>query len=78
MNKYSKVNNPDRVSKDAKGLILFEELKNEPLDNVIEYWVTVNKNSTIVEEFNTDKDKTTLIKEINKKVKELEILIKKL
>jgi hypothetical protein len=42
MSKYSKVNNPDRVSKDTKEVIFFKELKGESLENVVDYWAMLN------------------------------------
>jgi hypothetical protein len=42
MSKYSKVNNPDRVGKDAKEVIFLELFKGESLENIIDYWATMN------------------------------------
>lgn len=42
MSNYSKVNNPNRVGKDAKEFIFLELFKGESLENVIDYWATMN------------------------------------
>lgn len=80
MRKYSKIRNIDRVHEDAREVIFFEELKGESLENVVEYWVMINKGGTIVAEFTPEdnSDKRLLVKEINNKIKEIEILIDKL
>jgi hypothetical protein len=65
MKNYRKTNNPDKVGKDAKQIIFFEELRGESLEAVVQYWVTVNKVGTIN-------------KEIKNKIKEIEILTDKL
>ena len=80
MNKFSKVNNPYRVGDNAKEVIFLEGFKGESLENVIEYWININHRATLIEEFITEDeiDKLPIIKEINDKIKEIDILIKKL
>jgi hypothetical protein len=87
MRKYKTItNNPDRVGKDTKQIIFFEELKGESLENVVEYWLMMNKSGAIT--INAEllphisrgdnSDKLLLVKEINNKIKEIETLINKL
>jgi hypothetical protein len=80
MNKFSKVNNPYRVGDSAKEVIFLEGFKGESLENVVEYWINTNHRATLIEEFITEDeiDKLPIIKEINDKIKEIDILIKKL
>ena len=80
MNKFSKVNNPYRVGDNAKEVIFLEGFKGESLENVVEYWINTNHRATLIEEFITEDeiDKLPIIKEINDKIKEIDILIKKL
>ena len=80
MNKFSKVNNPSRVGDNAKEVIFLEGFKGESLENVVEYWININHRATLIEEFITEDeiDKLPIIKEINDKIKEIDILIKKL
>lgn len=42
MNKYKHQNNPDKVSRDAKDLIFLESFKGESLENIIDYWASMN------------------------------------
>ena len=80
MNKFSKVNNLSRVGDNAKEVIFLEGFKGESLENVVEYWININHRATLIEEFITEDeiDKLPIIKEINDKIKEIDILIKKL
>jgi hypothetical protein len=80
MNKFSKVNNPSRVGDNAKEFIFLEGFKGESLENVVEYWINTNHRATLIAEFITEDevDKLPIIKEINDKIKEIDILIKKL
>ena len=80
MNKFSKVNNLSRVGDNVKEVIFLEGFKGESLENVVEYWINTNHRATLIEEFITEDeiDKLPIIKEINDKIKEIDILIKKL
>jgi hypothetical protein len=80
MNKFSKVNNPSRVGDNAKEVIFLEGFKGQSLENVVEYWFGMNKGGSLIEELITEDevDKLPIIKEINDKIKEIDILIKKL
>jgi hypothetical protein len=82
MKRYSKMtNNPDRVGKDTKQIIYFEELRGESLENVVEYWLMMNKRVTIMEGVGSrgyKPDQLLLVKEIKNKLQEIETLINKL
>lgn len=80
MNKFSKVNNPYRVGDSAKEVIFLEGFKGQSLENVVEYWFMINKGGSLIEEPITEDEvnKLPIIKEINDKIKEIDILIKKL
>lgn len=80
MNKFSKVNNPSRVGDSAKEFIFLEGFKGQSLEAVVEYWFCMNKGGSLIEELITEDEvnKLPIIKEINNKTKEIEILINKL
>jgi hypothetical protein len=80
MNKFSKVNNLSRIGDSAKEVIFLEGFKGESLENVVEYWINLNKGATLIEEFITEDEINVLpiIKEINGKIKDIDTLIKKL
>jgi hypothetical protein len=87
MKRYSKMtNNPDRVGKDTKQIIYFEELRGYELMPLVSDWIMMNNKGEIIEGlapkyYSRSKDKTEkllLVKKINKKIKEIETLINKL
>jgi hypothetical protein len=80
MNKFSKVNNLSRIGDSAKEVIFLEGFKGQSLENVVDYWMSLNKRATLIEELITEDEvnKLPIIKEIKDKIKEIDILIKKL
>lgn len=80
MSKFSKVNNLSRIGDSAKEVIFLEGFKGQSLENVVDYWMSLNKGATLIEELITEDEvnKLPIIKEIKDKLKEIDILIKKL
>jgi hypothetical protein len=80
MSKLNKVNNLSRIGDSAKEVIFLEGFKGQSLENVVDYWMSLNKGATLIEELITEDEvnKLPIKKEIKDKLKEIDILIKKL
>jgi antitoxin component YwqK of YwqJK toxin-antitoxin module len=48
MNKFSKVNNHNRVGQNAKELIFLEGFDGQSIENIVETWLMINKKGTLI------------------------------